>query len=277
MSTFLSKEELSFFNQQGYFVIKGVYNPEEVEEIKQVYRKLWLKKLKDKEIIQDKSLPIESLFPTMHEMQNQDETVRKFMLDHRNFEIAKELLGHEPLVIGTTCFFKGPKTKALPYHQDNIDNGCIPDKNVALWISLDESDQENGSLCFLPKSHQYGLLSINLKAEHPYGILSTQVNNANTNLSEEMNEVCIKTQPGDVVVFDGNTIHGSSSNDTINRFRRSFAIHFTTKDVKKVFANFNNLYDREGNIIPKKVNKDHGLIRNLLLPEEKMKQGEKIY
>ncbi|MCM3399736.1 phytanoyl-CoA dioxygenase family protein [Oceanobacillus profundus] len=277
MVAFLSKEDLDFFKNEGYFIIRNVYKSEEMTKIKQVFKKLWLEKFLNDEIIVDAKLPMESLFPTMHEVQNQNDMMKKFMIDNRNFEIAKELLGEEPLVIGTTCFFKGPQTKALPFHQDNIDNGCIPSNNVALWISLEETNKDNGSLCFIPKSHKFGLFSINLSSAHPYGVLTTAINEDNPNLPEDMQIVHIETQPGDVVVFDGNTIHGSNGNNTLNKFRRSFAIHFTTSDVEKVFSNFNNLYDRKGNIVKKKVNKDHGLIRDLLLPAGEVNKGEKIY
>lgn len=80
-------------------------------KIKQVFKKLWLEKFLNDEIIVDAKLPMESLFPTMHEVQNQNDMMKKFMIDNRNFEIAKELLGEEPLVIGTTCFLKGHKPR----------------------------------------------------------------------------------------------------------------------------------------------------------------------
>jgi phytanoyl-CoA hydroxylase len=271
---FLTKEDREFFDEEGYFIIKKVYDQVEIQEIKDLYQRLWLEKVKKGQILQDPNFPMESLFPTLHEIQRENDVLKKFMLEERNFSIAEEILGCEPILIGTTCFFKAPQTKALPFHQDNVDNGCIPDRNVALWVSLDESDTSNGSLCFIPRSHKNGLLSINLPADHPYGALSTDVNN-DSDLDCKISH--ISTEPGDIVIFDGNTIHGSNSNSTHNRFRRSFAMHFTTSNVQKVFANFTNLYNKYGEVIQKPVNKKHGKIRSLLLPPQKMEEGDKIY
>ncbi|SDN48868.1 Phytanoyl-CoA dioxygenase (PhyH) [Fictibacillus solisalsi] len=271
---FLTAEDRKLFEEEGYFIIRNVYNPSEVQRIIDLYQDLWIDKVKKGHIQQDSKYPMESLFPTLHEVQRENEVLKDFMLEDRNFAIAEEILGSEPLLIGTTCFFKAPHTKALPFHQDNIDNGCIPDRNVALWVSLDGSDPSNGSLCFIPRSHKNGLYSINLPATHPYGVLSTNVNGET---GDETKIVHIKTNPGDVVIFDGNTIHGSNSNSTSTRFRRSFAMHFTTKTVEKVFANFTHLYNKRGDVVQRPVNKKHGKIRSLLLPPKKMEEGDKIY
>ncbi|MCK6259489.1 phytanoyl-CoA dioxygenase family protein [Fictibacillus sp. KIGAM418] len=271
---FLTNEDRKFFEEEGYFIIRNVYDQLEVQKINDLYQKLWIDKVKNGLIRQDPKFPMESLFPTLHEIQRENEELKTFMLEERNFAIAEEILGSEPLLIGTTCFFKAPQTKALPFHQDNVDNGCIPDRNVALWVSLDGSDPSNGSLCFIPRSHKNGLFSINLPATHPYGVLSTNVT-GETGIETEV--VHIETDPGDVVIFDGNTIHGSNSNSTDTRFRRSFAMHFTTKTVEKVFANFTHLYNKSGEVEQRPVNKKHGKIRSLLLPPRIMEEGDKIY
>ncbi|PZD96812.1 phytanoyl-CoA dioxygenase family protein [Paenibacillus sambharensis] len=276
---YLSEELLSEYRQEGYAVVRGVYDKEEMEALKHDYHRLWLQRVASGRIRQDPNLPMESLYPTMHEVNREDEAMRRFMLDPRQFAIAEAVLGEEALVIGTTCFFKAPRTKALPFHQDNIDNGCVPARNVALWTSIDAADEENGGLCFIPRSHSLGLLSINAPSHPRYGLLSLPVPGSGhaARVPQPYRIVHVTAQPGDVIIFDGHTIHGSTANSTADRFRRSFAAHFTTASVTKVFANFYSLFNKHGETVPKAVNKQHGKIRPLLLPEAKMAEGEKIY
>jgi len=275
MGFHISDDDKRSYHREGYLVLRQVYPRSAMEEIKLEYERLWLQKIMSGGIRQDPSLPMESLFPTMHEMNRTSGLLRRFMLNACNVGIAKELLGENVLIIGTTCFFKAPMTKSLPLHQDNIDNGCVPASNCAIWTSLDAADSENGGLCIMPRTHLLGLLSINAP-NHELGLLSRPIPQiANKEVGGGFVHIC--TEPGDVIVFDGNTVHGSTGNITRHRFRRSFATHFCGESVHKVFANFNHLISEDGEVVSRKVNREHSKIRSYLLPEAKMKSGTKIY
>ena len=54
-------------------------------------------------------------------------------------------------------FIKPPKIKSfVSWHQDASYWGLSNAKTVTVWLALDDTDEENGAMQFLPKSHLLG-------------------------------------------------------------------------------------------------------------------------
>ena len=59
-------------------------------------------------------------------------------------------------------------------------------------------------------------------------------------------QVPVDLEPGDVLFFGGNVIHGSESNRTSDRFRRSFICHYIGESSQEVSRFYKPLYWFDG-------------------------------
>jgi len=265
----LTDNDKQFYAQEGYIVLKHVFEAHEMEEAKEALFEIWLDNVSSRKIDYRFNQPLEALFPTLHETNRYNKVMNNLIMDDRNFAIARNLLEREVLIYGTTCFFKSPGSSPYYFHQDNVDTGItIHGRSCAVWVSIDHASRENGGLCILPRSHKLGLLSLQAPKESKYGLLAHKIPEIGEDmiLPDHVEAVFVDTEPGDAVIFDGNTVHCSMPNGTNNAFRRSFVTHFLAEDTEKAYGNYNHLIDKHGQIIRKPLNKKHSIIRQHLLP-----------
>jgi phytanoyl-CoA hydroxylase len=248
----ITDEEIQFLHLEGYVVIKGLYSPEEVQEIKREFQKVWIDLVAGKVLAQNPNLPLNSLFPPVRDQHLTHERLMALMLDPRNFALVEQVIGEEPLAVGTSCFYKAPGANVLPFHQDNYDIGAIPGTSWAVWISLDKAEAENGALRFVPGTQHFDLIAPRIPSHiSNYGQA--------VRVPEGYGAVDVCTSPGDAVLFNGQILHGSNANKTRYRFRRAFVTHFIGSSVEKVFVHYLDLYNRHGETVKRKLNKTHKL------------------
>ena len=63
---------------------------------------------------------------------------------------------------------------------------------------------------------------------------------------EGLDEVPVDLDPGDVLFFGGNVIHGSQPNRSADRFRRSFICHYFGQSAEEVSRYYKPLYRFDG-------------------------------
>lgn len=131
--------------------------------------------------------------------------------------LAEEILGEEADCCGMQVHDKPP---GFPYptppHQDNSSMALQPPNAAAMWLAIDQSDEENGCLRYVRGSHRTGLrphitapvVGFCRRIE-PY--LAT----------DRSDEVPIYLNPGDLVAHHPLTIHRTGINTT-DRHRRAF-------------------------------------------------------
>lgn len=64
--------------------------------------------------------------------------------------------------------------------------------------------------------------------------------------------------PGDVLFFNGNLIHGSYRNKSKDRFRRAFICHYANSSADKISRWYNPLYRADGTTLELEGNPDGG-------------------
>jgi ectoine hydroxylase-related dioxygenase (phytanoyl-CoA dioxygenase family) len=255
----ISASDKKQYENDGYLVLRGIYSRESMNELKNQIWQIWIDKVRKSEINDQKGNPLESLFCPLQETHRTYHSIWQFLLDSRSFEIAQNVLNEKALAVGTTCFFKPPGSKALPLHQDNNDIGPHGGAACGVWTSIDYAGPRYGGLCIVPGSHKLGYH----RADHSDGILNHLLSHPPdaSNLPFGYQIMRLETFPGDVVIFDGNLIHGSLSNITDYEFRYSIAMHFVPETIEKVFANFNYLVNRNGEVVSKPLNKRFSMMR----------------
>jgi phytanoyl-CoA hydroxylase len=131
-------------------------------------------------------------------------------------------------ILNMQLFEKFPKvSKPTRSHQDNayfkLKGKLQP---ITIWISLDDIDEENGCIYYLPQSHKKGTLQHDRYSKFTTFRIRSGVPGLSLCLPQtyDRQQIPIYTQPGDVLVHFGNTIHMAGANTSENRRRRAIGI-----------------------------------------------------
>jgi len=251
-ATSLGNVHLNELETKGYTVVKNVFAKSEVKEITQAYESRWLELLSLGKIKQKSNRPYESLFPRVRDYHLLNSVIRNYVLDTRITSMAEKVLGEECLIVSTSYYYKGPGMRGMPIHQDNSALGVFPGTSLSLWISLDDSYQENGGLIFAPGTHKLPLLSSKETSKDVAVAFSDH--GQMVELPEGSGLEYLHAKSGDVVLFNGNMIHGSPDNVSKDAYRRALLIHSAPVGTEKLSLNFNNLLDKNGNRVRRRLN-----------------------
>jgi len=158
------------------------------------------------------------------------------------------------------------------FHQDSayISKQFTPYENnsVTLWIALDDADQENGCLEYIPTSHKWRPIlhlipSGEDDSDHMHSVSSfhdsdeTSYRSSMLNGHEVFKRYCERnntTQPplkiqnaavkaGTAVIHHQDVWHGSGPNKSSTRYRRSLVVHYLKGDIRF-------LDDSDGSALP---------------------------
>lgn len=133
------------------------------------------------------------------------------------------------------CFVKEPGTvDPTPWHADQPYWPILGRQVVTVWIALDRVTRDSGAVEFVAGSHDWG------KWFQPRSFSGSNELSKNDKFEEmpdiEGNRdnydiVTWNLDPGDVLVFQGLTLHGAPGNLSSNRRRRGYALRYTGSDV----------------------------------------------
>ncbi len=142
-------------------------------------------------------------------------------------DAMERILGPDLIMWAMHFWYKEPgSTKRIPWHQDGAYWPMTPVKNVSAWFALGPTFRANGCLRLVPGSHTKML-------EHE------KLNDANSAFGQglkkefidESKAVDIEMRPGEVVIFNEATFHGSEAN-TSTTPRVACSVRYTTPEVK---------------------------------------------
>ncbi|MCA9039315.1 MAG: phytanoyl-CoA dioxygenase family protein [Planctomycetaceae bacterium] len=211
------------YDAEGYVVIPQFYNADEIKTLKQELDRF----IKDvvpqadpgQVFYQDPENP--ATLKQINYLDN-DPWFAHIPLQERWQELAIALIGEEVTGKAPQWFNKPPSTNhPTPPHQDNYYFNLVPPHVCTMWLALDDVDEENGCLRYVPGSHH--------EPVRPH--LRTKVLGFSQGIedyaeADYAREVAVKMQPGDLAVHHGDTIHRADSNQSATRQRRSFAMVF---------------------------------------------------
>lgn len=167
-------------------------------------------------------------YPRMIHMHRWDEKAMGYLLHPRIRSTMNALLGADPYAVQTMLYFKPPGARGQAIHQDNFYLQAQPSTCVAAWLALDVCDDDNGCLTLVPGSHQWPLLCT-VDAD-----TSQSFTDVTVPIPEGTEVTPAHMQPGDVLFFNGQVVHGSTPNVTTDRFRRSLIGHYIQGDAEQV-------------------------------------------
>ncbi len=109
------------------------------------------------------------------------------------------------------------------WHQDNpLWPPLSPERQVTVWVALDDVDQENGCMGMVPGSHRWGDCMPFLNTLENYQDLPDSYE------GRRVEQCLCPVKKGQIHFHDGLTWHASNKN-TSGRPRRAIALHFMTE------------------------------------------------
>lgn len=211
------------YETQGFVVIRGFLHGSALQTLQaeiERYIQQVVPQLPEADAFYQDRLRPETL-KQLNRMQ-QDATLAAVMTDPHWQGTAEHLLGEAATAQGVEWFNKPPGTEhPTPPHQDNFYFCFTPPKVLTMWLALDDVDEENGCLRYIPGSHQRGI-----RPHRRTQTLGFSQGISDFSEDDYATEVAIHCQPGDLLIHHGDTIHRADANRSATRHRRSFALVF---------------------------------------------------
>jgi ectoine hydroxylase-related dioxygenase (phytanoyl-CoA dioxygenase family) len=225
----LSDEQIKFFNENGY--LSGIRILEEETQIDQLLHEL--------DEIKEPAHPKHNLFYEFHTNESADPNAVLFhslghwritpgfhdVLWNPAFVIAaSQLLGNKAIRFWHDQLFCKPAHHGgvVAWHQDySYWTRTIPLQHLTCWVALDDVSRENGCLCYIPKSHTWGLLN---KPQLAGNMEELQQFLTPGQKKQFENKVLIEIKKGFGTFHHPLMVHGSYQN-TSSRPRRAFVLN----------------------------------------------------
>jgi phytanoyl-CoA hydroxylase len=203
----LSKEDKALFDRDGYVLIKGMLNPEEV-------KKLYAIAIED-QVISKKSFDrgdasgLRTKLALWYSLG--DDAYSILARSKRIVDGASLLLDGEPAHFHSKLMQKEPKVGgAWEWHQDYgywYRDGFLYPQMLSVLTALSPSTKENGCLQVLKGSHLVG------RIEHGFSGEQVGANQERVDeLMKELELVFVEMEAGDTLFFHSNTLHRSDAN-----------------------------------------------------------------
>ncbi|MEM6478373.1 MAG: phytanoyl-CoA dioxygenase family protein [Pseudomonadota bacterium] len=81
--------------------------------------------------------------------------------DARILDHVQDLLGPDIICWASAILSKKPKDpKAVPWHQDASFWKLSPARTVTVWLAIDDADEENSAMRFIPRTHDKGAFRV---------------------------------------------------------------------------------------------------------------------
>ncbi len=213
MTAAVSAEQIAAYHEDGFVFLRGLFDAEETNLLRRA--------MEEDPAIQSHSLlrADQEGGATRISLWNRagDSVYGLAARSARIVETAEALIGEPVYHFQSKLTAKDPKVGgAWEWHQDYgywYYNGCLEPKMLSFMIALDHTDADNGCLKLVKGSHRLGRL------DHVQ--LTPEQNSADPerlpHILEKHDVVDCILEPGDAVVFHGNTLHRSDQNRSDKR------------------------------------------------------------
>ena len=232
---------IELFARDGFYLARGLLSPVEVGAVRDAFMTqnangpvegLSEQRYPEADETDAKRDPLKFYARMMNPHLHPDKPVgpiaRRYLLDVRFERILTQLMGEPALGVQTMFYFKPPGARGQDLHQDNFFLRVKPGTCMAAWIALDRCDSENGAMSCVP---QTGRLEIACPEPADQALsFTTEHVSPPPGLTPQM----IAMEPGDVLFFNGSTIHGSGPNRSADRFRRSLICHYVPASTREL-------------------------------------------
>lgn len=211
--------------EKGYLILEGYFDREKVAGINQEVERL----IQEKEVAFHPSGRI--MFAYRH-----SPLLKSVVDDPELIWLMSFLLGKPMQTFQSINFIHGSEQRP---HSDSIHMTTFPEGYLsAIWIALEDINEENGALVYYPGSHRLPYIT-NESFEHGGGYFHLG-NDANRHYEDKIEDLIRQHQlqpetfvakPGDLLIWHANLIHGGHPVSKKGSTRRSMVAHYFAEDI----------------------------------------------
>ncbi|MGO4696857.1 phytanoyl-CoA dioxygenase family protein [Paenibacillus sp. 2TAB26] len=218
----LTEKQIIFYRENGFVQVDNVLSEDELQELR-TYLEEAMSDTTGRSIQTDQAGG--SYFKVLNQRVNtwrDHGGMARFVLGNRFADMGKQLTGFEGIrLFHDHALLKMPNdSKPTPWHQDWPYWPMQESGAFSIWIALDDVDENNGCMMFVPKSQKIkNLKSIDLVA--PNDIFA----DAGAQDVDRNTAVVVRMKAGSCTFHDGLTFHYANANHT-DKPRRALAIIF---------------------------------------------------
>lgn len=241
----LTDQQLRDYHQQGYIIAPALFGADEVARYNDHYEAMRLRDViapnpELQDLAQQPDVDPLRIYPRIMQPHRHDETSLRWLIDSRINHCLTAILGQEPFAVQTMAYFKPAGARGQALHQDQYYLRVQPGTCIAAWMALDDIDEDNGCLYVVPGSHNWPLLcTVDADSSQSFSEVTVE-------LPEGEEAVPVRMQPGDVLFFNGQLVHGSYPNSSKDRFRRSLIGHYIVGEAREVYRYYHPVLRMDG-------------------------------
>jgi len=221
----LTHAEISSFNERGFVEAAPILSATEADELRR-----YIDDLLRTVIEADDNRNAYSI-NTYHVV---CQRLHDLVTDPRFTRRAADLLGDEIVCWGSHLFAKMPDDgKEVPVHQDGVYWPLTPSRSVTIWLAIDDVDEHNAPMLFVPGSHVHGPLDHVQHELDGTRVLDREVDPESANgLSRFGPERHVNTMPaGWASMHSDLLLHGSAVNRSSRR-RAGLTLRYTAASTR---------------------------------------------
>lgn len=155
------------------------------------------------------------------------ERLHDLVLDERILDLVQDVLGPDLVCWGTHLFAKLPGDgMEVPLHQDAVYWPFTSTKSVTVWLAIDDVDDDNAAMNFVPGTHTLGPLPHDELELDGTRVLGRRVSDPESYGERYVNEL----RAGQVSLHSDLLLHGSKVN-TSQRRRAGLTLRYGAGDL----------------------------------------------
>lgn len=230
------KQQCQFWEQNGYVVLKGVFNSQTLDPIWRQYETDLAQGLIPKS---PDSIEEGDPYPGRHlNLHHTTPSIRQLVSHPQIMETLKLLLGEVTVPFQTMNFSKGSQQRA---HSDAIHMTTYPlGYMAAAWIAFEDIHPDSGPLEYYPGSHKLPYLLCNETGIAPGAFQKSgyteYAQKYEPAIQAQIDKHHLKAEKflpkkGDVLLWHSNLIHGGTKRNELQRSRKSIVCHYFSEKV----------------------------------------------
>jgi phytanoyl-CoA hydroxylase len=219
-SRLITDEHIEFYQLNGYVAIRDLLPFDDLQAIRAAVDDAYARHYESEHDNTGANPAYDAVFLQKVNLWQVHEGIRRHTTSPRLAECARILMGAANVrVWHDQTLVKEPGSPPTPFHQDLPYWPMVEDTALTAWTALDDVDERNSCMQYIPGSQAWGRLS-GVDFTSPLGVAEVAPDHAG-----ECVAVSVPVPAGSVVFHHSLTFHGATANIT-DRRRRAMIVHY---------------------------------------------------
>ena len=222
----LSAAQMAQYGEQGFLLLGRTLTDDGLQEMRRQCMEVW--QTEKRQYNPDGTWLQNALLKDIH---HRAPLAREFYFRGPLVHVAEQLIG--PNIKGATSqltFKMRGNTKPFAWHQDNGYGELDPYNTLTTLTALDDTDEQNGCLWLIPRSHHQGQIDVS----DQFDLEKKAAGAAIEVTADETLAIPTPLQAGESLIFHCWTLHKSEGNFSTERDRRILFLRYADADAVEI-------------------------------------------